>query len=490
MRSIAFVLLALACPSSGLAQFELTEVSGPGSEPLRITSSGWSWEDLSADVPGVSYTVYRRQSELGFACIASNLEDHAWSGDPEQPQADELWWYQVAADDGWRENRIAGGQPIIERCACSGTSPSPSDDLALEFIADFEEPMHLTAAASDRTRIYVVERPGRIRVHDLETAGTGLFLDIGDRVRTCGEQGLLALAFHPDFESNGRFFVYYNAEGGVFGEGVARIAEFSALDADRAEPASERVIFTSDRPTCFHVGGQIAFGPHDGFLYVGLGEGDQPARAQDLGSELGKILRLDVDGAEPYEVPPDNPFVGQVGALPETWAYGLRNPWRFSFDSATGDLYIGDVGDSCSEEISVGLSVRGGGENYGWDLMEGTRCADPGGACDVACEDCPGIADCSALTMPVVDYDNITFSTCAVIGGHVYRGCRLPAMAGRYFYSDWCDGTLRSFVLDGGAATEEREWRLGQGGPVSFGEDARGELYLLSGDAVFRLGPG
>ena len=204
------------------------------------------------------------------------------------------------------------------------------------------------------------------------------------------------------------------------------------------------------------------------------------ARGQDLGTFLGKILRIDPGSGSPYAVPGDNPFLATAGALPEIWAYGLRNPFRVSFDRATGDLYIGDVGQGRLEEIDVGLASRGGGENYGWNTTEGTQCFNPSSGCDT-----------SGITMPVVEYTHA--EGCSVTGGVVYAGCRMPDLVGTYFYGDFCTGFVRSFRLDAGAATETRDWTSGLEGIgriTSFGTDAEGEVYVVDFDGeVYRLEP-
>ncbi len=228
----------------------------------------------------------------------------------------------------------------------------------------------------------------------------------------------------------------------------------------------------------------MAFGP-DGKLYIGLGDGgsagDPLGNGQDLDTLLGKLLRIDVDAAAPYAVPPDNPLVGRAGARGEIWAFGLRNPWRFAFDSATGDLYIGDVGQNRREEIDVGLSSRRGGENYGWNVTEGGLCFAPASGCDTR-----------GLTAPVLDYGHD--QGCSVTGGVVYRGCRMPGHQGRYFYGDYCTGFVRSFRLEGGRAADAVDFsarlRPGLSQVSSFGLDADGEVLVLDYDGeLYRLIP-
>jgi hypothetical protein len=329
-----------------------------------------------------------------------------------------------------------------------------------------------------------VEQAGRIRVLRAETLLPAPFLDISGRIASGGERGLLGLVFHPQFGSNGRFFVNYTDRSGD-----THISEFRAAapSDDVADATSERELMFVRQPFANHNGGGLAFG-NDGYLYIALGDGgsggDPQGNAQNLGTLLGKMLRIDVNAAQPFALPPDNPFGGRGGALPEIWAYGLRNPWRFSFDRSTGDLYIGDVGQGALEEIDVGLASRRGGENYGWNTMEGTRCFSPSTGCNM-----------SGLTQPVTEYGRSEgFS---VTGGIVYRGCRMPGYAGHYFYADYGSGIIRSFRLDDGRASEARDWTAALSGPgraignpSSFGVDEDGEIYIVDYDGeVYRIDP-
>jgi glucose/arabinose dehydrogenase len=363
--------------------------------------------------------------------------------------------------------------------SCSAGEPVPGiPELGARLIASgFETPLDLQSVPGDR-RLYVVEQGGRIRVVLDEEVRPTPFLDISDRIRSGGERGLLGLAFHPDFTSNGLFYVNYTNPSGD-----THISEFGATSADQADPASERLLLVVPQPFRNHNGGALAFG-NDGFLYIALGDGgsggDPLGSGQSLGTLLGKILRIDVDSGAPYAVPSDNPLVSTAGAEPEIWAYGLRNPFKVAFDRATGDLYIGDVGQGAREEIDVGLASRGGGENYGWNTTEGTLCYSPRTGCDT-----------SGITMPVAEYDHD--QGCSVTGGVVYGGCRMPDLVGTYFYSDYCTGFVRSFRLAGETAGEERDWTGGVGdlGSVSsFGVDGEGEVYVVSyGGQVYRLEP-
>jgi hypothetical protein len=319
----------------------------------------------------------------------------------------------------------------------------------------------------------VVEQPGRIRVIRDGRLLPAPFLDITDKVAYGGEQGLLGLAFHPHYATNGRFYVdYTDRHGDTRVEGY--VASPTADTADRA--SAHQVLFVA-QPYANHNGGDVLFGP-DGMLYVGMGDGgsggDPHGNGQNLGTLLGKLLRLDVDGAAPYAVPADNPFVGRQGARPEIWAYGLRNPWRLAFDRTAGLLYIADVGQNLWEEVDVAPAAAKG-LDYGWNRMEGAHCYGM------------GLCSREGLTLPVLEYGH--GEGCAIVGGFVYRGRAVPALAGQYVYSDYCSGWLRSFRYDGAAAVDRRAWRIARPGPVlSFGEDAAGELYLLAASGtVYRL---
>ncbi|NNF13621.1 MAG: glucose dehydrogenase [Gemmatimonadetes bacterium] len=370
----------------------------------------------------------------------------------------------------------AVGLTVVLGACRDATSPTSEGTLALEVVTDeVASPVGLASPPGDASRIFVLEQPGRVRVIRDGTLLTDAFLDITSETSADGERGLLGLAFHPDYDVNGYVFVYYTDNAGD-----TRVERFTAAGPDMADPGSGQIVLAVDQPYSNHNGGHMAFGP-DGYLYVALGDGgdggDPQGNGQDLATLLGSILRLDVDGGSPYAVPSDNPFVGTAGASPEIWVYGLRNPWRFSFDRANGDLYIGDVGQSRLEEISVQDAGSGGGENFGWNVMEGT--------------DCFGAASCntSGLTLPVYEYDHD--EGCSVTGGYVYRGAALTELAGRYFFGDFCSGFVRSFRYQAGAAVDVQDHGVDLGtigGLSSFGEDSAGELYLLDIEGVvYRL---
>ncbi len=329
-------------------------------------------------------------------------------------------------------------------------------------------------------RLFVTQRVGVIRILDRDRVMLDpAFLDLTDRVLANGiEQGLLGLAFHPDYATNGRFFVYYTDKGGR-----RQLSEFrvSASDPNRAIPESERVLFEFEQPPnatdIRHYAGNLAFGP-DGYLWVSLGDGaDSRRQAQDPNTVFGSIVRIDVDGGDPYGIPPDNPFVGGGGA-PEVWAYGLRNPWRFAIDPVDRLIFIADVGHADQEEIDVVPIDGGGGYNFGWSDMEGTRCFHK--------QDC----NPDDYTSPVLTYSHS--DGLSITGGFVYRGAEIPELSGVYFYSDWVGEWIRSFRYVDGEATEEKDWTEELGGPVgqvnSFGLDGFGELYLLThGGQVYRF---
>ncbi len=314
------------------------------------------------------------------------------------------------------------------------------------------------------------------------------FLAIEDRVACCTERGLLSLAFDPAYRTNGRFFVYYSSN-----QGDVTIARYQvSADPDVADPTSEQILLTiPHRSFGNHNGGQLAFGP-DGYLYAGTGDGggggDPLGNGQNGGALLGKLLRLDVDVDAPpwYAIPPTNPFVGAGDPRDEIWALGMRNPWRFGFDRGTGDLYVGDVGQDSWEEVDVQPAGDPGGENYGWNVFEGDHCFSP------PCPDPP-----SGFTFPVLEYDH--GQGCSITGGYVYRGCRMPDLRGTYFYSDYCTPFFRTFrgVVAGvpqspGTRTAQLTPPGGLEHIVSFGEDARGELYFtdLNPGTVYRIEPG
>jgi len=350
--------------------------------------------------------------------------------------------------------------------ACGALSPAtpppkpPKQDktVALEVAyTGFDHPVGIVNAGD--ARLFVVELAGAIRVVKDGAALTTPFLDLTGMVPTNGEQGLLGLAFDPEYATNGRFYVHY-----INLDGDAVIARYEVSgDPDVADAGSAEPLLTIPRDGEYHNGGQLAFGP-DGYLYVASGDGGTGGLSRQLNTLLGKILRIDVSGPGAYSVPSDNPFVGTPGARTEIWAYGLRNPWRFSFDHLTGDLYIADVGEHAYEEVNFQPAASKGGEDYGWNVMEGMHCF---GA---------GTCDKSGLTLPVLEYEHDDTGR-SVTGGYVYRGKQVPGLEGAYVFGDFMTGEVwRSSAAD--------EWAMTQiPAPAgimvtTFGEDANGELYL------------
>ncbi|MDB5763406.1 MAG: glucose dehydrogenase, partial [Herminiimonas sp.] len=300
------------------------------------------------------------------------------------------------------------------------------------------------------------------------------FLDIHDRTTTDGERGLLSVAFDPQYAANGFFYVYYTDLNGDIAIERFRV---SAADPNAADPLSGLRILSIPHPGANnHNGGLLSFGP-DGYLYAGTGDGggsgDPRGNAQNTGSLLGKMLRLDVSAsntAQPYTVPASNPFINQDGKRPEIWAYGLRNPWRYAFDATDNLIYIADVGEAQREEVDA-ASVNQAGNNYGWNIMEGTQCFS-----STAC-------DRQGLVLPVFDYEHGDNDSngCAIVGGYVYRGSAIPELQGSYLYSDVCTGWLKSFAYRNGAVTGQKDWGIQNvASMASFGQDAQNELYMLS----------
>ncbi len=340
------------------------------------------------------------------------------------------------------------------------------------------QPVFLTYAPGDSSRIFVVEKTGKIRVIRNGTLLGPAFLDLTDSVTNGSEQGLLGLAFYPDYRTSGRFVVSYTSPHGRQQGGTSVIARYRVTaNADLADATSGLTLLTLDQPYTNHNGGMIAFGP-DGYLYIGFGDGggggDPLNTGQDRSDLYGSMLRLDVSGSGAYTIPPTNPYATSTAFRRELWNWGLRNPWRFSFDRLTGDLYIGDVGQGSFEEVNVARAGSTGGENYGWNTMEGLSCYQAS-----SCNQ-------SGLTLPVLDYDH--GQGCSITGGYVYRGNALPSLRGHYFYADYCGGWVRSFRLAGGNATDRQDRLSLHLAVSSFGEDARGELYVVTlGGTVYRL---
>jgi glucose/arabinose dehydrogenase len=383
----------------------------------------------------------------------------------------------TATEDLVTASTDAGPGDTTTTAAPTTTLP-PLTGLAYEKVAGgFAFPVFVDAPEGD-PRLFVVTKDGFIHIIKDGATLVEPFLDIKELTNNSGEQGLLGLAFHPDYGTNGLFYVHYSDR-----HGDTKVFEYRVgSNPDLADPETGRLIFVTTQPAGNHNGGMLAFGP-DGYLYIALGDGggadDRYGNGQRPDTVLGTLLRLDVDGGDPvggvaYAIPPDNPFVDGGGA-PEVWAYGLRNPWRFSFDQDL--VYIGDVGQNRWEEIDV-ASVAEGGLNYGWPIMEGTHCFSPSSGCNT-----------DGLLLPVAEFSH--GDGCSVTGGYVYRGAAIPELAGRYFYSDYCGGWLRSFVYENGAATDSQD-HAGQVGSLasvtSFGTDGFEELYVTTADGdVWKL---
>ncbi|MFI5120775.1 MAG: PQQ-dependent sugar dehydrogenase [Thermoanaerobaculia bacterium] len=366
---------------------------------------------------------------------------------------------------------VAFGVVLVSSRAAAQSSP-PWPRIALNRVATgFSSPTQVTSARDGTGRLFVVEQGGRVRILKDGTVQPVPFLDISNRVSCCGERGLLSIAFEPGTGPKSQFWADYTD---VNGDTTVSLFSFAG---DLAAAASETVVLKIAQPFANHNGGQLAFGP-DGYLYVGMGDGgsagDPNNNGQSLSTLLGKILRIDVR-AFPYGIPRDNPFAGSVAARPEIWAYGLRNPWRFSFDRKTGDLWIGDVGQDAWEEVDFQPAGSAGGANYGWRLTEGNHCFNPATGCPT-----------SGITFPVAEYSHA--SGCSITGGFVYRGGDFARLSGIYFYADYCSG--RVWGLRRAASGWERQELLQPGYAfTSFGEDDAGEVYAVDGNSgtLYRL---
>jgi glucose/arabinose dehydrogenase len=397
------------------------------------------------------------RSSAALALVAAAALALSACGSDRQPQADPM---EAAATTSAAAGRQAAGNGV-----------------RLVSVGRFSSPVYVTAPPGDRRRFFVVEQAGRIVVVRGGRRLAQPFLDIRSKVTAGGEQGLLSMAFAPDYAQSGRFYVYYTERSGQ-----EAIWEYRRATEDRADPATARLVLRMADPEPNHNGGLMIFGA-DGLMYVGTGDGgggdDQHGargNAQSLGSLLGKILRIDprASGGRPYTAPGSNPFAARAGARPEIYAYGLRNPWRFSFDRATGALSIGDVGQDEVEEIDFVRKDAGRGANFGWRPWEGRqRNFD---------EPAPG------AVFPVITHDHGE-GFCSITGGYVVRDRSVPALYGRYVYGDFCEGRLRAATLRAGRRTTGRALPLPKVESLSsFGEDAAGRVYATSlTGAVYRL---
>jgi len=356
--------------------------------------------------------------------------------------------------------------------ACDSEPTVPAGSIQVERVfpdLSFQEMTNLAQPDDTSDLIFITEQRGVIYAFSASNPQQAdIFLDITDRVNRGGnEEGLLGLAFDPDYRENGYFYVYYSAADPT--RSVLSRFSLDQEDTDVADPESEVIVMEVEQPYSNHNGGQLAFGP-DGYLYIGLGDGgsagDPLGNGQNLGTLLGSILRIDVSGLSApgdYEIPADNPFVGTEGARAEIWAFGLRNPWRFSFDSETGLLWAGDVGQNLWEEIDIIAK----GANYGWNIMEGSHCYSPSTGCNQ-----------SGLTLPIVEYDHS--QGCSVTGGYVYRGDQIPSLQGYYIYGDYCSGNIWALAYYGNVVTQNTLLADSGLSITSFGEDLAGKLYILA----------
>lgn len=386
----------------------------------------------------------------------------------------------LLAGCGGRDETPSAGRPPPSEPDADGQEGIPVGDgnggVRLSKLGDFDQPVYVTQPPDDSDHLFVVEQAGRIVVLSDGEPVAKPFLDLRNQVSCCGEQGLLSVAFAPDYASSGRFYVDYTDSAGD-----TRVVEYRRSEDDPlvADPGSRRVILRVDQPFPNHNGGLVLFGP-DGLLYIGLGDGgseDDPSRnGQDLDTLLGKILRIDpgTSNGKPYKVPADNPFVDRSDALPEIYSYGLRNPWRFSFDRLTDDLSIGDVGQNEFEEVDLVGRSEGRGANFGWSAYEGTaRFNDDQRA--------------PSAVPPVLVYGHD--SGCSITGGYVVRDPGLATLYGRYLYGDFCAGQLHSFTARPDRdATDDRTLGLQVPSLSSFGEDNAGHIYATSLEGpVYRL---
>lgn len=437
---------ALALTVSGLPTGvpALVTVTGPGGFSQAVSAS----QTLSALAPG-NYTV-----------VGARVDNNGRSYHPAPAS-------QTIA--------VTGGNTGSATVSYSATALT----LALQQVANVPGAVFATAPEGD-ARLFIVERAGRIRILQGGVVLTTPFLDISSRVSTLGEGGLLSIAFHPQYASNGILFLYYTD----LSNNIVVERHRASSNANVAEAGPALVIISIAHPTYNnHFGGMLAFGP-DGMLYLATGDGggggDPAGNARNPASLLGKMLRLDVSAStllQPYAIPPTNPwFNDTTGRRGETWALGLRNPWRFAFDS--GRLYIADVGQDRREEVNI-VAASQGGLNYGWNTMEGTQCYNA-----TSCSQ-------AGLTLPAFEYDHGTndINGCSITGGYVYRGSAIGELAGHYLYSDFCKGFLKSFLYAGGAVSGQAEWTIPDVGNIlSFGRDGNGELLLIAaGGGVHRI---
>jgi glucose/arabinose dehydrogenase len=384
--------------------------------------------------------------------------------------------------------------PLLIASIAAASSPLAAQTAltTTRIASGLSQPLWCGQPAGDESRLFIAEQAtGRIRILRGGALLATPFVTVTG-ILTGSERGLLGVAFHPNYRTNGYFYVNYTRAG----DGATMVDRFTvSANPDVANVATRTTILGPiAQPFSNHNGGNVVFGP-DGYLYIGMGDGgsagDPACRAQTRTELLGKMLRIDVDGGTPYAIPPTNPFAGSTAWRQEIWALGLRNPWRWAFDRLTGDLYIGDVGQNAVEEIDFQPASSAGGENYGWKMMEGASCYST-----TACPNYIPACNTAALSAPLYTYSHS--SGCSVTGGVVYRGCAIPDLRGAYFFGDYCNNAIWSLRQVGGAVTDfrNRTAELAPGGgltinsPVHFGEDARGEILIVDlGGEVFKIVP-
>ncbi len=426
---------------------------------------------------------------------------------PFAPDADTAALYHLdeAAGDAVGDSSGASGGPSDGARAFGGSPAGPEwttevaplggapSIMLTPLPGSLSSPVQVTNAHDGTNRLFVVEQTGTIRIYENGSLLATPFLDISSLITCCGEQGLLSVAFHPNYASNGSFYVYYI--NNIASPGDVTIARYSVSSGDPnvADPNSALIVLVVPHPTnSNHNGGQLFFGPTDGYLYIGTGDGgsggDPPNNAQNLQVLLGKILRIDINGGGhmpcgqstlmPYLIPASNPFAGSVPGCDEIWAYGMRNPWRFSFDRATTDLLIGDVGQNLYEEVDFQPASSTGGENYGWRLMEGFHCYNPSSNCNDG-----------TLTLPILEHTH-SAGWCAIIGGYRYRGTAIPGLVGTYVYSDNCLGDIYGATQAGDGSWSTALVKSTTYSVSGFGEDEAGEVYVCDlGGKIYRIDP-
>lgn len=465
--AVAFsvLLLLAACSGPDRLSDDLTQEAENETPAASATSP--------ADATSVTDPT---STEEGVPTETDEPVPDATATEPAEPEETESSPTEPPAEDATPTSEPPEDEPTVEE------SPPPSrfnpDAVNISFEqvgSGFDQPVFVTHANGV---VYVLEKTGTIKRLD-----GSMVLDIRDRVIQTGvfvyehEQGMLGLAFHPDFANNGYFYVHYN---GVDGAHV--YSRFTVGPDGTADRDSEMIMLAYPQPEVNFQGGMLLFG-EDGYLYIGTGTGGTAVelqfQAQDLGSVYGKILRIDVDGGSPYAIPPDNPFIGTDGALAEVWAYGLRNPWRFSFDRGTGDLYIGGPGQFTEEWIDFLPAGEPSGQNFGWPMFEGSQCWS----------DWPGDCDPAGLRMPVLTYPTYQNGNCVVIGGYVNRDASIPELNGAYFFGDYCSGNVWAGWQD-----EQGAWQMQHvfqipGMVSSFGEDGEGAVYItdITGGEILRV---